>query len=59
MRHFRPSAGVIHFRFIASLKLPFKFYPEDLGRSGDIVRAKGRRPAGAWGAPVGDKGELR
>jgi hypothetical protein len=52
--HFVEAISAIHFRFIASLKLPFKFYPEDrAARTTSFGRR--RRPAGAWGEQVGEK----
>src|SRR5262245_2940579 len=54
-RNFPEATCSIHFRFIPSLKQPFKFYPEDRA-----VRTTsfGQKDATCrrLGAPVGDKG---
>src|SRR5262249_58464718 len=48
------KAYAVHVRFIASLKLPFKFYPEDHSCSNECVRQRWRS-AGALRHIGGDK----
>src|SRR5262245_21109570 len=53
-QHSRRKACAVHVRFIASLKLPFKFYPEDHSCSNECVRQRWRS-AGALRHIGGDK----
>jgi hypothetical protein len=52
--NFVEAISAIHFRFIASLKLPFKFYPEDRAARTTLFGRR-RRPADAWCEQAGDK----